>query len=266
MAPLPVFHNRQLSMDSRETSVSGGSSGRAVDSSADSASGFSLPMRGAANSAVGTAGDHCSVPDSPTTLNGTLATSSDFLVPTEARCAPVAAAAESTVRAACRNGHPLELETSFTNTRSPRRSGAYTGLPTSEQQVRQMGGAGSNRSYGLSGPRGMAESRSTQPLLGGGASLESPGTPTVIGSEAGQGLLPPPPTGYSDAGPDGFPMGPLPPTPTDGLPSPVGLDVASLRTRQNQLPTPLGQYSRSTAAAAQQQQARKEPPSSEISV
>ena len=48
MAPLPVFHRPMTSLEnSRETSLSSGRGGGATTgSSADSASGFSLPMRG----------------------------------------------------------------------------------------------------------------------------------------------------------------------------------------------------------------------------
>lgn len=146
MAPLPMFH-RPLSMDSRDTSASN-SSGRPVDTSAESGSGFSLPMR------------NQSVPDSPSTINGTLGSSSDYLVPTAKGLnnnhpakgssssrkpeSPtlsdhenaVQAESEPMIRGIGRNGVPLELETSFSTPngqfKSPRRSDGYSSLPQSE--------------------------------------------------------------------------------------------------------------------------------------
>ena len=65
MAPLPMFH-RPLSMDSRDTSLSN-SSGRPVETSVESGSGFSLPMRSHKHSLT--------TPESPSNANG------DYLVP-----------------------------------------------------------------------------------------------------------------------------------------------------------------------------------------
>lgn len=181
--------HRPLSMDSRDTSMSNSSS-RPVDTSAESgsASGFSLPLRSTRTS---------STPDSPSTINGTLGASNDYLVPTEKKTGGATNHGqdlpEAVVRSIGRNGLPLELETSFT--RSPRRLDGYASLPQSDPPLPPLGGGGSivehknsegrsngritNKTYGLSsGVTGagnssnMSGSKSTQPLLDASPTME----------------------------------------------------------------------------------------------
>ena len=88
MAPLPVFHRPMTSLEnSRETSLSSGRGGGATTgSSADSGSGFSLPMRGTGIGGKGRPAQSVPranmTPDSPgTTVTLAGASSSDYLVP-----------------------------------------------------------------------------------------------------------------------------------------------------------------------------------------
>ena len=88
MAPLPVFHRPMTSLEnSRETSLSSGRGGGATTgSSADSGSGFSLPMRGTGIGGKGRPGHPVPranmTPESPgTTVTLAGASSSDYLVP-----------------------------------------------------------------------------------------------------------------------------------------------------------------------------------------
>jgi hypothetical protein len=89
MAPLPVFHRPMTSLEnSRETSLSSGRGGGATTgSSADSGSGFSLPMRGTGLGGKGRPGQPVPrssnmTPESPgTTVTMAGVSSSDYLVP-----------------------------------------------------------------------------------------------------------------------------------------------------------------------------------------
>jgi len=217
MAPLPVSSHRPLSMDSRETSMSSGSRGNtsggnvstgavgqngkdgkdAKDgkdgkdpASADSVSGYSLPLRSQKT-------NNSSAPDSPSTLDGTLGNSSDYLVPTTATTSvasmqPRNGAASMRQRSLddAAEGDALlaaggELETSFSY--APRR------MRGSNRP------AAANRSYGYVPPN-------------------PPRSLELSGSSSTQALLASPATA------DGCPTGPLPPTP----PSPAALDASSL--------------------------------------
>eukprot|EP00094_Tigriopus_californicus_P000196 TCALIF_00190-PA protein Name:"Similar to ALK ALK tyrosine kinase receptor (Homo sapiens)" AED:0.10 eAED:0.10 QI:0/0.88/0.72/0.94/0.88/0.94/18/0/1347 len=245
-----------LRIVNRDTSASSGSGGRGVDTSAESGSGFSLPMRNQRTS---------SVPDSPSTLNGN-GTSSDYLVPTNGSASSKrpsfrsqSQSIESSMEAEAqpvqrvgRNGNPIELETSFT--KSPRRSDGYSTLPQVDKQpdpVQHMElqkGRISNRAYGLSGVREphtqrmMSGSKSTQPLLDDDTSPPlSPEHPQPNGHSSS--VINPSFQGDRDLA--NCPLGPLPPTPTDPTSSDaqtpsshqsLSLDVNSLR---GQNPAPL---------------------------
>ena len=260
MAPLPVSH-RPLSMDSRDTSMSNSSS-RPVDTSAESgsASGFSLPLRGTRTN---------STPDSPSTIEGTIGNSNDYLIPGKTTKSPGGTTTTNVSRPSLgsmdssdlgdstevlrgSNGRPAELETSFT--RSPRRTDGYTSLPQNEQLPSSNPGRITNKSYGLGGHGStpssrrnhMSGSRSTQPLL------ESPTSYQPGASSPTMEVPPRPPpktvitpsNGKKDTG--NYSTRPLPPTPTDQVPalsdeSPMTpstslpLDPASLRSNQTNL-------------------------------
>ncbi len=241
MAPLPISH-RPLSMDSRDTSMSNSSSrggnmnsgnnsgnnstGAGAGNSADSASGYSLPMRRRQGSCGGHRGGGgttaSSTPDSPSTINGTLGASSDYLVPTSNSNNEGTSFTGSTRRkrslgsppttfggsqdsplgqaamVVSRDGAPIELETSFTH--SPRRGGGYSTLPQSDPASSNSNPAGrvANKSYGLTGASlagaggRLSMSSSTQPLLSSSNEAVSPSVEQQP------------------------PLGPLPPTPLDG--------------------------------------------------
>ena len=250
MAPLPMSH-RPLSIDSRDNSMSTSSRG-AVDSSADSGSGFSLPMRSQRTS---------STPDSPSTLNETLGASSDYLVPTtqsnDLANVKQQYQQQGPWRKSQENGldqqsqshqNGQELEPMLTGATSQLGSHevetSFIQKPTSLNTAKKTAPSRiSNKAYGLTSSNrpmpsyNITGSASTQPLLSSPESglFEAPsggGIPSVsVAASTSQ------PTDN-----DGCPLGPLPPTPTDQQPSPVtpvtsapvALDVSSLGANRYQ--------------------------------
>ncbi len=275
MAPLPVSH-RPLSMDSRDTSMSnssrggggggtsggGGGGGGGAGSSAESGSGFSLPLRSSQRTS--------STPDSPSTLNGTLGASSDYLVPS-AKGPPLPPPLSSQQKALRQHlnlgpSPATQVETSFSHTPplpaqvEPDHKDGGSQRPQRPRQLKpQLASASSvgkpqppvaNLSYGLTHSSLLRGSKSTQPLLA---------TENVADEEC--------------------PLGPLPPTPTDqqvATPSPSGnqmasLDASSLRLTANSPPSSgrsrqIGSIVTSPFVTTSDQGAEGSDPTNEISV